>query len=157
PLCVARFAGENQPIVLAGLYSGGAHCCTVLRAWSLSSLSFVDDNIGNPSASLTAEGDHAIVVTADDAFNYAFTDYADSGAPIEVLEVHGGEFVNTTRRHQRLVSNDAQRWMELVNSQPTNSLGYLAAWVADECTAGQATQAWATVERLQHQGKLPAS
>jgi hypothetical protein len=159
PLCLARFAGgtPSQPTVLVGLYSGGAHCCTVLRALSLPSGSLVDDNLGNPSASVTTEGNRAIVVTANDAFNYAFTDYAHSGTPIEVLEFQGGQFVNTTGQHQRLVASDAQKWMQLFNSQPDNGLGYLAAWVADECVAGQGAQAWATVDQLRQQARLPGS
>jgi hypothetical protein len=157
PLCLVRFAGDSQPTVLIGLYSGGAHCCSVLRAVSLSSRSVVDDNIGNPSASLAAEADHAVVVTADDAFNYAFTDYADSGSPIVVLEFQRGQFVNTTRQYQRLVASDAQKWMGLYHGQPDDGLGYLAAWTADECLAGQGSQAWATLNQLQRQGKLPGS
>jgi hypothetical protein len=157
PLCLVRFAGDNQPTVLIGLYSGGAHCCTVLRAVSLSSRSVVDDNIGNPTASVASEADHAIVVTADDAFNYAFTDYADSGSPIVVLEVQRGQFVNTTRQYQRLVVSDAQKWMGLYRSKPDDGLGYLAAWAADECVAGQGSQAWATLDQLERQGRLPGS
>jgi hypothetical protein len=157
PLCLVRFSGDSQPTVLIGLYSGGAHCCTVLRAVSLSSRSVSDNNIGNPIASIASEGGHPIVVTADDAFNYAFTDYADSGSPIVVLEFQRGQFVNTTRQYQRLVASDAQKWMGLYHSQPDDGLGYLAAWTADECVAGQGSHAWATLDQLQRQGKLPGS
>jgi hypothetical protein len=157
PLCLVRFTGDSQPTVLIGLYSGGAHCCTVLRAVSLSSRSVVDDDIGNPSASIATDAGHAIVVTADDAFNYTFTDYADSGSPLVVLEVQRGQFVNTTRQYQRLVASDAQKWMGLYHSQPDDGLGYLAAWTADECVAGQGAHAWATLDQLQHEGKLPGT
>jgi hypothetical protein len=124
---------------------------------SLSSRSVVDNNIGNPTASIATEAGHTIVVTADDAFNYAFTDYADSGSPIVVLEFQRGQFANTTRQYQRLVVSDAQKWMGLYHSQPDAGLGYLAAWTADECVAGQGSQAWATLDQLQRQGKLPGS
>ncbi len=33
-LCVARFAGQSSPVVLLGLYLGGAHCCTIVRAYA---------------------------------------------------------------------------------------------------------------------------
>jgi hypothetical protein len=159
PLCLARFAGAGQPAVVVGLYTGGAHCCTVIRAMPLTATGaspLVDRNVGNPSAALAAEGDHAIVVTADDAFSYAFTDYADSGAPIQTLEVKQGELVNTSKQHPGLVAADAQKWMDLVNRQPANPLGYLAAWGADECASGRAAQVWATISTYQAQGKLPA-
>jgi hypothetical protein len=158
PLCVARFAGADQPAILLGLYTGGAHCCTVVRAMSLSGTgasSFVDRNLGNPTAALSAEGDNALVVTADDAFSYAFTDYAESGAPIQTLEVQHGDLVNTIRQHPRLVAADTQKWMDLFIRQPANPLGYLAAWAADECVAGQDAQVWATLGTYQEQGRLP--
>jgi hypothetical protein len=160
PLCLARFVGADQAAVLLGLYTGGAHCCTVVRAMSLSGSGaspFIERNLGNPTAALSAEGDHAVVVTADDAFSYAFTDYADSGAPIQTLEVQHGQFVNTSKQHQRLVAADTQKWMDLFNRQPANPLGYLAAWAADQCLAGQDAQVWATISTYQDQGKLPAS
>jgi hypothetical protein len=157
PLCLARFQGTNKPTVLLGFYLGGAHCCTVVRAVPLSSNrdgQVVDGNFGNPQAAVIAEGDHAVIVTADDAFSYRFSDYAHSGTPIRVLEIVQGKFVNTTPRYKQLVDSDARKWMSLFNSQPGNGLGYLAAWVADECVVGQDHQAWRTVGLLQQQGKL---
>jgi hypothetical protein len=157
PLCLVRFSGDSRPTVLIGLYSGGAHCCTVLRAVSLSSRSVTDDNFGNPSASIATEAGRPIIVTADDAFNYAFTDYADSGSPVVILEFQHGQFINTTRQYQRLVLSDAQKWMGLYHGRPDDGLGFLAAWMADECVAGQGSHAWATLDQLQRQGKLPGS
>lgn len=44
-LCVTRFAGDGHPVVLLGLFTGGAHCCTILRAYPRS---------GSESSNVTA-------------------------------------------------------------------------------------------------------
>jgi hypothetical protein len=90
PVCVARFAGSGHPVLLLGLYSGGAHCCTDLRAYPLTgseSLDGVDIWIGNPGVDVEANphGNGVIVVTGDDAFNYQFASFAASGVPLKVL------------------------------------------------------------------------
>ncbi len=106
-LCLARFAGDSQPTVLLGLDLGGAHCCALVRAYTVSpnstALSYVEEGFGNSAGRLQTDGDHAILVTADDTFNYAFTSYAASATPVKVLDFQHGAFVNVTRQHLDLV------------------------------------------------------
>jgi len=55
-----------------------------------------------------------------------------------------------------LVRADAAMWWSLL--QKTNdTLGLVAAWVADQCELGQEPGAWATVSTLQGQGRLGAT
>jgi hypothetical protein len=156
-LCLARFAGEALPTVLLGLFTGGAHCCFVTRAIGLSSSGFappVDDALGNPHASLSPDGAHALLVTADNSFAYAFSSYAASGMPVKVLTFSAGNFVDVTTQHPDLVTRDAARWWTAFNGPPGNGLGVLAPWVADECRLGQSASAWTTVDQLQAEGRL---
>jgi hypothetical protein len=156
-LCLARFPGEALPTVLLGLFTGGAHCCFVTRAIGLSSSGFappVDDALGNPSAFLSPDGEHALLVTADNSFAYAFSSYAASGMPVKVLQFSGGTFVDVTKQHPDLVTRDASRWWTAFNGAPGNGLGVLAPWVADECRLGRSASAWTTVDQLQAEGRL---
>jgi hypothetical protein len=158
-LCLARFPGETMPTVLIGLFTGGAHCCTVVRAMTLSSAGpgpSIDDDLGNAGTSLRREGDYALIVTADNNFAYAFTDYADSGMPIRVLQFLRGGFADVTMHHLALVAGDASIWWNGFNRDRANGLGLLAAWVADECVLGHSHSAWATVDHLEADGRLVA-
>ncbi len=157
-LCLARFAGDSQPTVLLGLDLGGAHCCALVRAYTVSpnstALSYVEEGFGNSAGRLQTDGDHAILVTADDTFNYAFTSYAASATPVKVLDFQHGAFVNVTRQHLDLVRAEVPSLWTLVQQRPDDPLGILAAWVADRCLLGESTQAWAQVDQLLQQGRL---
>jgi hypothetical protein len=156
-LCVANFPGERLPVVLVGLQTGGAHCCTIVRAVTVSPTglgSVVDDDVGNPAASLSPDGTDALVVTADNAFAYAFATYAASGLPVKVLQFDHGNFDDVTAQHLDLVTKDASMWWDVFAPHPGNGLGVLAAWVADECLLGQGNSAWTTVNGLETQGQL---
>jgi hypothetical protein len=157
PICVARFAAGDRPVVLMGLYTGGAHCCTVLRAYPAerkASGAGIELQIGNPGVDVRADGDHAMVVTADDAFNYEFNAFAFSGVSIRLLTFHKGGFADITRSRPDLIRADAGRWWKGFNDDPPQGLGLLAAWVADQCLLDNGRSAWATVDQLLAQGKL---
>jgi len=156
---VARFAGSAHPVVLLGLYSGGAHCCTDLRAYPLTgseSLDGVDIWIGNPGVDVEANphGQGVIVVTGDDAFNYQFASFADSGVPLKVLTFRNRGFADITRAYPDLVRNDAAQWWKSFSDDPGQGLGTLAAWAADQCLLGKGRSMWATIDRLLAEGKL---
>jgi hypothetical protein len=156
-LCLANFPGESLPVVLVGLETGGAHCCTVVRAITVSTTGLgpvVADDVGNPGASLSPDGAHALIVTADNAFAYAFASYAESGMPLKVLQFDHGTFDDVTAQHLDLVTKDATTWWDVFDANNQKELGALAAWVADECLLGQGTSAWTTVNELQAQGQL---
>jgi hypothetical protein len=159
-VCVARFAGQSAPTALVAFYTGGAHCCIVVRAYPPATGGVgppVDINLGDPGGELQFVGDHAILLTADDAFAYQFDSYAGSGLPIKVLDFRDGAFVDVTREHLDLVRNDAGSWAALMAGDPDTPPyppGIVSAWVADQCLLGQGTQAFATLDSLNAQGKL---
>jgi hypothetical protein len=161
PLCVARFPGEHTPTVLLGLFTGGAHCCSVVRAWPATrGAEPVDDNVGNGGVDAAQTPGGAELVTTDNAFYYSFASFAASGAPVLVQSFAGGRFVNVTPQHLDLVRLDADRWLaafyETLVPSPNSlgGLGVLAAWAGDECTLAVPGEPWATLAKFQAQGEL---
>src|SRR3984885_14611862 len=133
---------NDQPDVVLDLYSGGAHCCTIVQVFSLDpgTMTYVETetNFGDPGArivDLRHNGRYEFL-TADDAFAYEFTDYAGSGLPIQILRFTGGGFVDVTRNYPRLVAKDAAFWLKAYKHTASDhyqdSVGVIAAWAADE-------------------------
>jgi hypothetical protein len=156
PLRVADVEGDGEPDVLVDLYSGGSHCCYLTRLFRYDSASgaySVTEHIwGDPDyrlKRLDASGPIEFV-SADDRFAYEFAAYAFSGLPIEIFRVSGGVFVDVTREYPALITADAAVWWKSYReSRHTRySLGYLAAWAADEYNLGQSAMVAATLERL---------
>jgi hypothetical protein len=159
-LCIAHFGGPRpETAVLVNVYSGGAHCCTLIDAYRVTSnSSLIERDLGNPGASLISVGSHAVLVTADNAFAYQFASYGGSGMPLKTLELRGHSFVVTTREHLNWVAVDAGfQWGSYVQSQSGYGLGWLAAWAADECTLGQSAQLTSTLGQLQAQSMLDST
>jgi hypothetical protein len=159
PLCVVALNGGAVPTVLVGFYTGGAHCCTVIRAYSESGgrWTSLDRAIGDPGVQVREVGGSPAIVTADDSFSYEFTDYAASGDPVEVLTVDHGTFRNVTRQFPAIVTADAAHWWAAYEKYPQEGLGLLAAWAADRCELGQHAQVVATLGSLQARHRLGAN
>lgn len=158
-LCLGRFASANRPAVILGLSTGGVHCCIVVRAFSLDRADPVEHNFMNPGATLAGGPDGALIMSGDNSFDYAFTDYADSAVPLTVYELSDGQFVDTTRHHLDLMGTDASKWRAAIDQPPSTDQhsdirGVTAAWLADECLLGQSTSAFATIDQLNAQGRL---
>lgn len=156
-VCLAQFPSWTMPAVIMGLWTGGAHCCLYVRAipMTVDGLTTpVEQTVGNAAASLTVDGDTPIIVTADDSFTYVFAPFSRSGMPLRVLSFGSGGIVDVTSQHRSLIADDAGMLFSRFEDSPSDGLGYLAAWVGDQCMLGQARPAWHTVDELQKQGKL---
>ena len=135
----------RQPDVVLDLYSGGAHCCTVEQIFSLDpgSSTYVETerDFGDPLVrivDLAHNGGHELL-TADDRFAYAFTDFAFSGLPIEIFKFSAGHFTDVTRHYRGAVARDAARWLRAFKRlapRYRDSVGVIAAWAADEGLLG---------------------
>jgi hypothetical protein len=157
PLCLAQFPGTSQPTALLGLYTGGAHCCYVLRALipAATSWTSIDADLGNADASIHLIGGSPLIVTSDNAFAYTFTDFAGSALPVELLSVTNGRFENVTGAHLSVVAADAAQWQKAIPTAPNHDdLGLIAAWTADECRLGRQVQAYTEVAALEAKGQL---
>ncbi len=144
-LRVARLQPGAADIVLS-LYTGGAHCCYVDQVFTRGAggvYRVSEHDFGDPGSRLRVFAGYAYpqFLTADDAFAYAFTDYAASGLPVRVLRFRAGSFVNVTRRYPMLIRSDARLWMGAFRAQAgqhyADSTGLIAAWAADEVELGR--------------------
>jgi hypothetical protein len=143
---VADLEHNGEPDVALDLYSGGAHCCTVVQVFSFdpgtNTYVKTERSFGDPDArivDLRHDGRFEFL-TADDSFAYRFTDYAASGLPIEILTFAGGRFTDVTRSYPRLVAKDAAFWLKaykrMAKQRYSDSVGVIAAWAADEDLLG---------------------
>ena len=139
--------GNNAPqSIVLDLYSGGAHCCSIEQVYTLSPNSTkvrkYEHNFGDPGVQIVKLDNSNSVefLSANDAFAYAFTDYAASGMPIEIEHFSGGSFRNVTRSYRALVARDAKQWIvAFASAAPTHyedTVGVVAAWAADEDMLG---------------------
>jgi hypothetical protein len=138
----------GQPDVVLDLYSGGAHCCTIVQIFSFDpgTMTYVktERNFGDPQARIVDLGHNGRYefLTADDSFAYLFTDFAGSGLPIEIETFNDGRFTDVTRHYPRLVAKDAAFWLRafkrMAGSGYQDSVGVIAAWAADEDLLGHA-------------------
>jgi hypothetical protein len=143
---LVNLEGAGRSDVLVELFTGGAHCCTVAQvfAYDPGTMTYTKSqhDFGDPGyrlSSLTHDGVDEFV-TADDWFAYAFTDFAASGLPIQILRFSDGHFPNITRSYPTLVGKDAAGWLKAFNGMAkqhySDSVGVIAAWAADEDLLG---------------------
>lgn len=159
PLCLARFAGSPYLAAVFNYFGDAAHCCAAMSAIPLTGpdtgrqvfLELVDFG-----AAPEVQGGNAVLVTEDYRFAYAFDCFACSGEPIEIYTVENGRFVIQTRSFPGLITEDAAQWWTAFGKAESSGggEGELAAWVADKCLVDQRTEAFATVEQLNQQGRL---
>lgn len=151
--------GDGTPELLLSLYTGGAHCCSIEQVFDLRSTPPVKHEIGfgDPGARLITVGGRALFQSADDAFAYAFTDFADSGFPIQIWAYKGGRFSNVTRSYPALIVKDAAFYWKLYRSNlktKRDVRGLLSAWAADEALLGKAAQAKQRLLQIAFSGAL---
>jgi hypothetical protein len=149
--CLARFAAGSDPVLVDALYSGGAHCCSVIVVavpGPQKRLTVLEHDFGNPPARLVDVRSQTLLVSGDNRFAYAFSGFAGSGFPILTMTVRGRVFVNVTRSHLELVAGDAADQWSWFDRDHADPYGVLAAWVADKCELGQGQGAWTELGRL---------
>ncbi|MGH2856311.1 MAG: hypothetical protein ACRDMJ_02370 [Solirubrobacteraceae bacterium] len=146
---IALQPGGGLDVVL-GLYSGGAHCCFLDQVFSQvpGTTRFVKAEYNFLDAGARLERLHgAWVFMSSDAriAEEGFTDFADSSAPIQILDFAGGRFVDITRRYPSLIRPDAARWLRAFRHNPSNNAGLIAGWAADEYLLGNYASTNATL------------
>jgi hypothetical protein len=159
-----KLAASTAQDVVINLYSGGANCCFVTQvfhkapgvtgAWSM----LAGHDFGSAGAQLRTIRGIPAFVSANPAFSTAFTDFADSGSPVQVLRLLSGKFVDVTGQYPSLVSADAAKWLTAFHkAKGKNDVGLIAAWVADEATLHHGTSALAYVRQQASEGNLNSS
>ena len=144
PFQLVDLGSKKGPAALIWLSTGGAHCCTIVRAVSIPDGATAAKNFGNFGARLTTLGASRVFVSADDRFAYLFTSFVSSGLPVQVSRFDHGRFVTVTRAYPATVAEDAARWWHATvkaRRARGEARGVFAAWAADECLVGQKTAA----------------
>lgn len=161
PLRFAPLDGAGSRDLLVNLYSGGANCCTVLDLFRPSAalngryVLSASHNFAYAGYRLERIGSRYVFVTADPRFAFAFTDFADSGLPLQILRLSGVRFVDVTARHPRLVRRDAAGWMRAYRrAHGRNDVGLIAAWAADQARLGHWRSAHAYLVSQARAGRL---
>jgi hypothetical protein len=161
-LAVRDLEGNGQPDVVLDLYTGGAHCCSVVQVFAfdpgVGTYRLSEHNFGDPGARLSdLSGDGPLEFqSADDRFAYEFAPYAYSGLPIRIWCFSGGHFIDVTREFPQPIALDAKRqWHEFLSNRRAGlALGFIAAWAADEDLLGKSATAAQVLGREQRAHRL---
>jgi hypothetical protein len=164
PLQVRDLDGDGEPEVLVDAYSGGAHCCAlteILRftGAAYSTLEAFWGNTGYDLTDLNGDG-RPEFVAADDAFAGAFTSYAASFFPPLVLDYEAaakGGFRDVTRGFPSLVRKNLRQALHSLRQarrRHYETLGIVAAYVADLYLLGRGREARPYLKRARRRGDL---
>ena len=139
----------SGPVAIIWLWTGGAHCCSIVRFVSLADGGTVDRNFGDPGAVVTTLSGRKVIRSADDRFAYLFTSFVASGLPVQIWRFTGNALLDVTRDFPAEVRADAAGWWQLYREQRRlkqgETRGVFAAWAADVCLLGQGAKVDAAI------------
>jgi S1-C subfamily serine protease len=143
------------PQVVATHFTGGAHCCTVMKVltfvgnrWETIDVGEFDsegpqieDLLGNGSAELVGK---------DESFDYTFASYADSNAPPKVFRLAGDRILDVSHsaEFRRPILQMLLADQGLATPDMWRNNGYLAGWVAHSALVGNGAEAWSKMLNL---------
>ncbi|MGI9185861.1 MAG: hypothetical protein ACR2GZ_13040 [Solirubrobacteraceae bacterium] len=159
---IAALQPHRPATVILELYSGGANCCFIDQVFSYDpgGKTFVktEQDFGNAGALIKPIGPHHRFEfrSANPAFQYAFTDGADSGEPIQIWQFGDRAFTDVTRSYPGLVRTDAARWFRFFKRDLANGVGLIAAWAADQELLGHDALVQSVLATQANQGHLRA-
>ncbi len=156
---VGRLGAGSEPAVVLGLFTGGAHCCFVDQVFSYDAARRTylktEHNFLDAGAAIQRLGGRVVFRSADARIaEGGLTDFADSGAPIQIWRFSGRRFIDVSRQYPALVRADAARWLNAFNQHISNGVGFIAAWAADEDLLGNSQLVSTTLDSLAAQHKL---
>ncbi len=147
---IARLDGSSAfPQVIAKHFTGGAHCCTVMKVltfigdrWEVVNVGEFDSD-GPQIQDLNGDGS-AELVGKDDSFDYAFASYAESYAPPKILRLVGSRIadVSSSSEFQRPILQMLLANEGLATPEMWRDNGFLAGWVAHNALVGSGRDAW---------------
>jgi S1-C subfamily serine protease len=137
------------PQVVATHFTGGAHCCTLMKV-----LTFVGDrwttiNVGEfdsegPQIEDLLGNGSAELVGKDESFDYAFASYAESYAPPKILRLARDRILDVSHspEFRRPIIQMLLADQGLATPDMWRDNGYLAGWVAHSALVGNGAEAW---------------
>ena len=159
PVFVGAIQTGAEPAVVVGLFTGGAHCCFVDQVFTYASAraTYVktQHDFLDAGAVIQRINGQVVFKSADARIaEDGFTDYADSGAPLQMWRFGRGRFVDVTRQYPALLRADAAKWWKAFNHNISNGVGFIAAWAADQYLLGSSRLANTTLSSLAAEHKL---
>lgn len=149
-----------RPDVVLDLFSGGAHCCFIEQVFSYAAAANTyrrtERDFGDPGAQIKDLGHDGRFefLSADDRFANRFTDFADSGLPIQIWAFKSGQLTDVTRRYPALIAKDASGWLRAFTTSHANGEGFIGAWAADEDLLGRTSLVKSTLATERQRGHL---
>jgi S1-C subfamily serine protease len=142
-------ASSPFPQLVATHFTGGAHCCTVLKVLTFvggrwESVNFGEFDSGGPQIE-DLNGDGAVeLVGKDDNFDYAFASYAESYAPPKILRLVGNRVVDVSHSSEfrRPILQMLLADQGLATPEMWRDNGFLGGWVAHNVLVGNGAEAW---------------
>lgn len=151
---ISLFTNRNgaTPVVMLQSFSGGAHCCNNVQLADFSNDKLAKINLGSwdgDSVDLPSDIDHdgqADFIMRDDRFLYAFSSYASSFAPPQILNVVNGQAVDVSSKNsfRSLFSEilpEAETRCVSGDSADTRN-GACPAYIAAAARAGSLDESW---------------
>lgn len=148
PMRVLDLDGDGSPEVVLDSFTGGAHCCAlteILRAGAAGDVR-QERNFADPGYRLRdLDGDgRPEFLTRDPVFGFAFTAFAFSEFPPQVLQWRAGTFSDVTRRFPARIRADLARLRRDLRSLRRHHYpraGAIAAYTADLYLLGRGRDA----------------
>ena len=147
---IARLDSSSTfPQVVATSFTGGAHCCTLMKLMTFVGGRWQTVDAGEFDSEGPAiedlNGDGAVeLVGKDDSFNYAFASYAESYAPPKILRLAGNRVLDVSHslEFRRPILQMLLADQGLATPDEWRDNGFLAGWVAHNFLVGNGPAAW---------------
>lgn len=146
-----RDLGGERPAAVLWLFTGGAHCCSVVQVVPLGAGKTAVKNFGNPGASIGRIDGIPVFASQDDRFSYLYTSYAASARPLQLWRLRNGRFVDVTGSYRGRVAADArglETELATLLRRKEEARGMFAAWAADTCRLGGLARVEARLREL---------
>jgi hypothetical protein len=138
---------DNTAEVIVSNYSGGAHCCTTHQVYQWTGETFEEttlgpaDGYGGSFEDLENDG---IVefITFDGAFLYAFSSYAGSFPPSQILRIGEYGLEDVTRDYPEQLRSTAWQMYQSIQDRDSEINGVLAGYVAQKILLGEFEEGW---------------
>ena len=167
PVRIRDINRDGEPEVLLDLYTGGAHCCSLLMIYEFDPADERYErrraDFGNAGYVLRDVGRDGRVelVTGDDRFSYLYTSYLESARPLLIYRYNqAGKLVDVTRRARKEIRRHRKGlfsfYKRLRRERDLDLRGVLAAWQADNYLLGRgaAARGWKTLRAAERRGEL---
>jgi hypothetical protein len=164
PLQVLDLGGDPEPEVIVDAFTGGAHCCVLAEILHFTGSAYARLETDWGSSGYTLEdldGDGRPELNGFDfAFEDAFTSHAASFEPPLILDYDPTQksgFLDVTRRFPAVVrksAKDALHVLKVARRQRAETLGIVAAYVADLYLLGRGREVRSYLKRARARGDL---